>query len=371
MGSAASITNSDITSSLEPTKLVIAKQCLLSSVRATSTYPHDDTTIRDFEDISATERNTDDPLDVIMRKLKKNRSSPIDSDAHVTNTSKELLSAIANVCKDNKSSQDSLKGYIKDILQLIFSSTAIVESLQTILCLCMCYQDDNHTFHALTSIQYNIDNIDELGTYGACEIVVSLLEKFGDRDLSVAKLGFCVIYCLAFSEINRTKLGFNGACESVIYLLNTYGEIKQSFAEVGCWTIYRLSFNNNLNKSKLGADIGCEVVVEVLKEYGKCNPLVAEAGCYAISNLASNHDINNEELGKCGACEIVIELLKLYSKSNVGMAEAGCLAACNLAFIESNRDKLGICTILKEIWFMYSESNATIRKCEDIILILQ
>ena len=90
-----------------------------------------------------------------------------------------------------------------------------------------------------------------------------------------------------------------------------------------------------------------------MKIHGETSSSVAEAGCYAISNLAANDDINNEKLGSCGACEIVIELLKALGKTNINVAEAGCLAVCNLAFIESNQDKLGICTIVMELWHMY------------------
>ena len=140
---------------------------------------------------------------------------------------------------------------------------------------------------------------------------------------------------------------------------------------MGCLAIYSLTFKNSINKQKLGSCKACEVVVEALKAHGKNNSFLTEAGCYAISNLAADDDINNAKLGECGACETVIEMLKVHGKTNIDIAEAGCLAICNLAFIESNRDKLGICKIAKELWQLYNEANPMISQCLDIITMLQ
>ena len=310
-------------------------------------------------------------LDEIKSDLKsKHRSSDTFEEE---DDDKELLSRIASFCKVNKSNQHALNECIHDVVEVIHSSKAVTESLEAILYLSFCENDRKtiENFHTLATAHYNIKSIEDLGSHGACEIVVKLLKLFGVIDSKIAELGLWCIYCLAFSSVNRVKLDASGVCETVIDLLNIHGENSPSVVEVGFWAIYHLSFKNSLNKSKLGSDIGCEVVVEALKLHGKSSSSVSEAGFYAISNLVANDDINNAKLGECGACEIVIEMLKIHGKSNMNVAEAGCLAICNLAFLEDNRDKLGICKILIELCLTYRETNPTIKNCESIILMLQ
>ena len=355
----------------------VSKKCLSTTqVTSLNTSPKEQitTTREDYYSPKLTNSSISDKEllkqceNELLRQCEQLRSSRL-SDDQV----KELLTMVIGFLNNNKRNQSALcNECIRDIMTIVKSCSAVTEALQIIIYLCRCdgTRRNNPDIKALSHDNYSIKNIEELGACGACEVVVEFLKSFGESDVNITELGFWAIYCLAFSSSNREKLGLCGACKVVTDLLNIH-YTSANVTETGCWAIYSLSFNNSLNKASLGTDIGCEVVVEALKIHGKSSSSVAEAGCYAISNLAANDDINNAKLGDCGACEIVIEVLKVHGKTNIDIAEAGCLAICNLAFIESNRDKLGICNILMELRQMYKERNMIIASCEDIILLLQ
>jgi hypothetical protein len=176
-------------------------------------------------------------------------------------------------------------------------------------------------------------NRDRFGTFGACEVAVSALKKFGTTNAYVAKEGCRAIssLCADTSGANQYRVAACGGCEAVVGALKAFGTTNPDVAKQGCNAIANLCNLSFTNKELVGECGGCEVVVSAMKEFGTTNAEVAQHGCGAIFNLSAL-DANKDRIGECGGCEAAVNTLKTFGATHSDVSWNGCAAIVNLCF---------------------------------------
>ena len=179
---------------------------------------------------------------------------------------------------------------------------------------------------------------EKMGIMGACEAVLTVMEKY------VADDGLAQIACEVLIELacgcssNKTKVGHTSGCARIISsLLLWHCEIK-NVVLVGFRALEVLSNRHHANAIKFGTSDICTAIVKGMQCNLTCAD-VASTGCCAIVSLACN-ERNVSLLGASGACNIALEVMR-YHGQELAVAWNGFQAIANLSVDSANCELIG------------------------------
>ncbi len=239
--------------------------------------------------------------------------------------------AIYNLCADSQNVSElgnkGACGLVVTSMQTHFSAPTVVTQ-----CLLATYA---------LAVKVKVDrvhtgNTRKLVTKGAIEIVVAIMQKYGENE-EVQRSAAMAVTSLARIEANRIKLGAAGACDLVMVAMRTH----ISSAAVVCkmaLAIDALSAQSDGNKVKFIAAGAVDILIAAFQKHEKIAYLVADI-FRALVTLSTNEDSKLKIFSEANF-KMYVKALKTHEKNNY-VAQWGCNLIYCAAVDDHNRVKLG------------------------------
>ena len=261
-------------------------------------------------------------------------------------TSASSLRAMARMCEGNQAIQTEFGSsgackLVLDALSTFLNSRSVAESGLRAVCFLSRYGQDkgtasdsnNRAFgemnipHMLVKVMQTHEESEKVGLYGckaimnlgtfetnndmlgdagACEVVVSVLDKFSSNTI-LLKQGLWAIINLALNKKNNARLTSLG-CGMVVQILRKHAE-DADISAWACMAVQNLCLNKT-NQTQLGSMEAVEMVVKVMDGNIKDTTTI-QFGLMAIEKLGQ-HIENSKRAGACGACELVLRSLQMF-----------------------------------------------------------
>ena len=188
---------------------------------------------------------------------------------------------------------------------------------------------------AIASLGRLENNRNKFGSVGACELISNALQLHIASHSCVTKLASAVDVLSTNSVANKGKFSALKTVENLLFALNKHEKNVSLVIEV-LKSLVNLSSVEG-NKNKIFTESTFKLYVRVMKLHEK-NDIAAWWSCTIIANGAVGKE-NLVILGHAKACENVTNVLGKHGEANANVAQWGCNCIVALSILDENKEK--------------------------------